>query len=311
MSNLASNTIRHLRSQKVGIVIVAILVVVAAYQFHYITEAQVASQSLEVSPPTQDVTVDPGKTITVTTKLRNNTPKALPITATIQDFTAEGDEGQVELSSNSKWSVAQWASISPNKFTLQGGSEQEVTATISVPNSAAGGRYGSFLFSVDSQKAPNSASVSQQIASLFLLRISGDVTEAVRLDSFSAPAFQEFGPVPFSLNFANTGNVHVKPFGLISVTDMFGRKTADIVVKGANIFPEANRVITAELQKKFLFGQYHATAIMYYGQANQSVVGTTSFIVFPVRIVVGVFIVLFFLFLLRKRLGKAFRALTR
>ena len=301
----------QLRSKKAGFVLLGILLVVAAYQFHYVTEAQVASQSLEVSPPTQEVSVDPGRTITVKAKLRNNTPKSLPITAKVEDFTAQGEEGQVELRSNSKWSVSSWAQLSPSKFNLSGGEEQEVTATISVPADAAGGRYGSFVFSVDTESAPNSASVSQQIASLFLLRISGDVNETLRLDSFKAPAFSEFGPVPLSLTFANTGNVHVKPFGVISVTDMFGRKTADIVVKGSNVFPEASRVISTNLQKKFLFGQYHATAVMYYGDANQSLVGTTSFYVFPVRIVAGVLIVLVLLFLMRKRLSRAFRALTR
>jgi hypothetical protein len=301
----------HVRSKKTGFLLLGVLVVLAVSQFHYITEAQVASQSLEVSPPTQEVSVDPGKTITVKAKLRNNTPKSLPITAKIEDFTAQGEEGQVALSSNSKWSVSQWTKITPSTFSLAGGEEQEVTATITIPKDAAGGRYGSFVFGVDTEKAPNSASVSQQIASLFLLRISGKVDEVVRLDSFSAPRFQEFGPVPFSLSFANTGNVHVKPFGLISVTDMFGRKTADIVVKGSNIFPEATRVITASLHNKFLIGQYHATAVMYYGESNQSLVGTTSFVVFPVRIVAGIIILLVLFFILRKRLGRAFKALTR
>lgn len=311
MNSLWSHTVHFARSKKAGFFLLATLGVIAAYQFHYATEAQVASQSLEVSPPTQEVSVDPGKTIVVKAKLRNNTPKSLPITAKIEDFTASGDEGQVELSGDSKWSVSQWTKLSPSSFTLAGGEEQEVTATITVPADAAGGRYGSFVFSVDTEKAPNSASVSQQIASLFLLRISGKVNEALALTSFTAPSFQEFGPVPFSLTFANTGNVHVKPFGLISVTDMFGRKTADIVVKGANVFPEASRVITASLQNRFLFGQYHATAVMYYGETNQSLVATTSFIVLPVRIIAGVLLVLLILFFLRKRLARAFKALTR
>ncbi len=311
MNSLLSHTTLLLRSKRISYGIISVLLLLAVYKSNFITQGQVASQSLEVSPPTQEITVDPGKTITVKAKLRNNTPRSLPITAKIEDFTAQGEEGQVELSSSSKWSVSKWATISPSTFKIAGGEEQEVTATITIPKEAAGGRYGSFVFGVDTEKTPNAASVSQQIASLFLLRISGKVDEVLRLDSFSAPNFQEFGPVPFSLTFANTGNVHVKPFGLISVTDMFGRKTADIVVKGSNIFPEASRVITSSLHNKFLFGQYHATAVMYYGEANQSLVATTSFIVFPVRIVAGVLILIIIFLLLRKRLARAFKALTR
>lgn len=284
-------------------------VFITVYRLQFSTEAQVASQSIEVSPPTQEVAVDPGKTITVKTKLRNNTPKILPISVKIEDFTAQGDEGQVALDGKSKWSVTGWTKVSPSTFKLEGGAEQEVTATITVPKDAAGGRYGSFVFAVDTAKTPNAASVSQEIASLFLLRVSGPVNETVALTSFSAPSFQEFGPVPFSMSFQNNGNVHVKPFGLISVTDMFGNKTADIVVRGANIFPEASRTISSELSKKFLFGQYHANLVMYYGSTNQTLTGSTSFIVFPVRIAGGILVILIILFLLRKRLRKAGKAL--
>jgi hypothetical protein len=42
----------HVRSKKTGFLLLGVLVVLAVSQFHYITEAQVASQSLEVSPPT-------------------------------------------------------------------------------------------------------------------------------------------------------------------------------------------------------------------------------------------------------------------
>lgn len=275
--------------------------------------AQTVGQALEVSPPSQELTVDPGKTTTVTTRVRNQSTTSLPIAVHIEDFTAAGDEGQVQLSTGSPYSVVSWTKVSPQTFTLGPGEEQTVTATIAVPKDAAGGRYGSFVFAVQPGTTPgkNAALVSQQIASLFLLRIAGPVNENLILTKLQAPSFSEFGPIPLQLQFTNNGNVHVKTYGLINVRDALGHKVADIVVPGTNVFPQASRNINASLSKTFLIGPYTATALMYYGSQNQVLTATATFFVFPVRIAAVILGVIIILFLLRKRLKKALRALTR
>ncbi len=289
-----------------------ILVGVATISLHSFVTAQSAGQGLEVSPPSQEVSIDPGKTTTVKATLRNRSNNSLPIKVRIEDFTAKGEEGQIELTADSPYSITSWTKISPGTFTLAAGEDQEVTATITAPSDAAGGHFGSFVFSVQPDKPEgNAATVSQEIASLFLVKVSGPVDEKLTIKSFAAPSYSEFGPVPFNLTFANSGNIHVKTFGLINVTDMFGKKVEDIVVSGTNVFPQAERVVKPELNKRFLFGNYTATALMYYGSENQSISATTSFFVFPTSIAVAILIFLLLLFLIRKRLGKALKALFR
>jgi hypothetical protein len=274
--------------------------------------AQIAGQTLEVSPPSQEVNIDPGQTITVKAKIRNRSNTALPVDVRIEDFLAKGEEGQVELSADSPYSVMSWAKVSPKTFTLPAGEEQEVTATITAPDSAAGGRFGSFVFSVKPEPVQGAAaSVAQEVASLFLVKVSGSIDEKLAIRGISSPSFSEFGPVPFDINFTNSGNVHVKAYGLVNVTDMFGNKVADIVVPATNVFPGADRAVKAKLNNQFLFGQYTATALMYYGSANDSLQATTTFIVFPVRIVAIVLGILFILFLMRKRLKKSLKALFK
>ncbi len=292
-----------------------LLVIIALLLFSSLRQwviAQNSGQTLEVSPPSQEVNADPGQTITVTAKIRNRSSGSLPIAVRVEDFTASGEEGQVALSSASPWSVASWTKVSPQSFMLYAGEEQEITATISVPKDAAGGRYGSFVFGVESKADPNAASLSQQIASLFLVRISGPVNEVLELTDFTAPAFSEFGPIPFSMKFINKGNVHVKTYGIVGVTNMFGQKAADIVVPGTNVFPQASRIVTAQLNKRFLFGPHTATAVMYYGNTeNQTLTATETFFVFPVKIAGIILGIIFILFLMRKRLGKALRILFK
>ncbi|HZE86876.1 MAG TPA: hypothetical protein VE090_01580 [Methylomirabilota bacterium] len=288
-----------------------VILVTAFILFRSFVTAQSAGQGLEVSPPSQEVTVDPGKTTVIKAKLRNRGNSTLPIQVHVEDFTAKGNEGQIELIANSPYSIASWAKVSSSTFQLGPGEEKEITATITVPQNAAGGHFGSFVFGIQPDKVTkgNGASLSEEIASLFLVRVSGPVTEKLTLKDFSTPNYSEFGPVPFKLTFANNGNIYVKTYGLINVTDMFGKKVADIVVPGVNVFPQAERVVTSSLNKRFLIGSYTATALMYYGSQTQSINATTTFFVFPTRIVGGILIVLLLLFLMRKRFKKAGKAL--
>lgn len=272
--------------------------------------AQSATQGLEVSPPSQEVTIDPGDVKTIKAKITNKSNNTLPMEVRVEDFTAKGDEGQIELTTTSEYSVASWTKLSTTNFSLAPGESQEVIATITVPGDAAGGRFGSFVFAVKPETPqPGTAALSQQIASLFLVKVSGPVDEKLSIKSFSGPAFSEFGPITLDIKFANDGNVHIKPYGLVNVTDIFGRKVADIVVPGANIFPQADRIINTTLDKQFLIGPYTATALMYYGAENQSLTATTTFFVFPTRVAAIVLGVLVVLYLLRKRLRKALKAL--
>lgn len=294
------------------ILIIAVLLLTAFFTFKTFAQNFLNSQGLEVSPPSQEINIDPGKTINIKAKIRNRGTETLPISVRIEDFTASGEEGQIAIvKEDPAYSLTSWAKIDPQSFTLKPNAEQEVNAIVTVPKTAAGGRYGSFIFSV-SGPAPQGgqASVTQEIASLFLVKISGPVNENLSFLELKAPPFSEFGPIPFSLKFQNNGNIHVKTFGLINVSNMFGRKVADVVVTGTNVFPGATRVIKASLDKRFLIGSYTATAIMYYGTTkNQTLTLATSFFVFPVRLVAILIIILFVIYLMRKRLKKALKDL--
>jgi len=310
-SLLPSTTPRSRRVLLLLLLLGLIALVLWLTPFRYWVKAQISGQTLEIIPPTQEVSADPGETVTVTSRIRNSSNDTLPVTVTVQGFVAEGVEGQVALTSDNPYSVAAWTRVEPANFDLPPGEERTVRATISVPENAAGGRYGSFVFAVTPEEdSGGNAAVSQQIASLFLLRISGPATESLQLADFSVPSFQEFGPVPFRLTFANGGNVHVKAYGLINVRDMFGNNVQDVVVTGHNIFPEASRVIEVALDNKILIGKFTATAIMYYGSTNDVITKDVTFYVFPIRIAVALFIVLVFIYLLRKRLIRAVKALS-
>ncbi|MBI3577185.1 hypothetical protein HY086_04065 [Candidatus Gottesmanbacteria bacterium] len=308
---------KHTRSRvlpstvKGALLVAAFLLGSVLFQFSF-AQTTVSSQSLEVSPPSQEFKADPGQTFVAKAKVRNKGSLTIPVAVRVQDFTATGQEGQVALTEESKYSVTSWVDVSPKTFTLSPGASQEVVATVQVPSGAAGGRYGSFVFSVGGGKAgPGEASVAQEVASLFLIRISGPVTEKLTITAFTAPGFTEFGPVSLSITFQNNGNVHLKPTGLINIRNIFGKTSADIIFPGENVFPGVLRIEKAQWDKKFLLGPYTAQAVLTFGSKNEPITSTVTFFAFPVRLAAAVLLVGFALYLLRKRLAKAAAALTK
>lgn len=272
----------------------------------------VDAQSLEVSPPSQELKADPGQQLTVKAKLRNKSFSTVNIKVRIEDFTATGQEGQVALLEKNNESLKSWSLLSTENFSLKPNEVREVIALINVPDTVAGGQYGSFVFSiVNSENTPGSAAISQEIASLFLIRVRGEERESLILSDFIISKFFEFGPVPMQLKFKNSGNVHIKPFGLINVRNIFGKTVGDVVIKGeTNILPGATRVVRVSLDKKFLFGFYTAEALLNYGVKNESLSSVSTFFVFPVRVVVLVLVIILVLYKARKRLMRAFEALA-
>lgn len=269
-----------------------------------------SSQTLEVSPPSQEIAADPGQTVTIKAKVRNKSASTLSLSVRVEDFTATGEGGQVALTDKGPYAISSWVRLEPETLTLKSGETREVVGTVTVPKGYAGGRYGSFVFSVGGGTAgPGTASVSQEVASLFLLRISGPVTEQLLIDEMTAPGFLEFGPVPLTVQFTNRGNVHTKATGLINVRNLFGKTTKDIVFRGENVFPGASREQTVTMDETWLFGPYTAQAVLTYGSKNESLTATTTFFVFPLRIAVAIGLVMAALYMMRKRLRKAAKAL--
>ncbi len=269
------------------------------------------SQTLEISPPSQEVSIDPGKSVKIRAKVRNRSANTISVTTRIEDFTASGEGGQVALIEKGPYAISSWTTIDQPTFSLKSGETKEITATASVPSGMAGGRYGSFVFSVGGgQAGAGTAAVSQEVASLFLLKISGPVSEVLTADTLAMPSFVEFGPVPMTVTFTNKGNVHVRPNGLINVRNMFGKTAADVVFKGENVFPGASRSQTVSLDKQWLFGPYTAQAVLTYGSKNESLTITTKFFAFPLRIVVVIGIIFAILYSMRRRLMKALKALV-
>lgn len=280
--------------------------------------AQDGSVGLSISPVTFELSAEAGDRLIEQVKVFNPTQSPMTVRMKVEDFTAVGDEGQVALmepDENYTYSLARWVTVAPSEFILEAGKQQYVTVEISIPSSAEpGGHYGSIVASLSGavQDVTGSA-VGNERGSLILLRVAGNVEEALLIDTFSAPSFSEYGPIPFEIKFENIGNVHVKPKGFVTITNMSGKEIAQLEIPERNVLPGAKRQADLEWSETNMIGRFTATMVANYGQ-GQVITDTVTFTVFPWKIALAILAVVVILVVLiakmRTRFGKAMKVLT-
>ncbi|MEK7103737.1 MAG: DUF916 domain-containing protein [Patescibacteria group bacterium] len=246
------------------------------------------ANALQLSPTIFDIAAKPGEVITKAVRLTNETtaPMTLSHTAGIFEAAAEGN-GTPTLLPKPKDinSIADWISIPTPKVTLQPGQKLDVPFTITVPADAeAGGHYGWISWNEAPSKVDGSGvAIASGIATQILLSIEGDVIEMLELQSFQTKdgttSFEKL-PITFTANIYNSGNVHEKPVGVVTIKNIFGSTVATLPFNDAkdsgNILPKAGRVFNVDWAMGFAFGKYTATLNASYDNGKM-LSGTVDF----------------------------------
>ncbi len=275
------------------------------------------STTIAVSPPTFELVTNPGTQIKNTIKVSNPSDKPIHVTTDIRNFVAVGEEGAVNLTDeDTTYSLAKWITIAPTNATIKPKSTEIFTFIINPPtNAEPGGHFGSIVFRTGgNQINETGASVAQEVASLILLKIAGPTTEKATLEEFkTTDSVYQSIPITFEYKVRNEGNVHIKPTGKITITNIFGKEVDSFAVPPKNVLPSATRKTDVNYDKKDLFGKYNATLVLTYGANNETLVSNTIFTVIPVKkVAVALIITAIVLFLLlkgRKRISMSLKVL--
>jgi len=282
-----------------------------------------------ISPMTFELTANPGEVIINQVKVYNPSSATIGIKMELEDFTVAGEIGHVKLepAETETYSIAKWITFEPGEFTLEPGAYKFVTFTVSVPEKAEpGGHYGSVIAGTTAVVGGGvtGAAVAGRVGSLVLLSVAGNTKEELGVKDFNVGTLgenEEFtprnyfeqGPVTFQTRFENTGTIHVKPRGYVTITNWLGKKVADVEFPQRNVLPNSVRKIETSWNQKWLWaGKYMATLNGSYGTANIPLTPTViTFWAFPWKVGLGILIVLILLILSRKRWLAAFRVLIR
>jgi hypothetical protein len=277
--------------------------------------------SISISPLTFNLSANPGDTLSNEFLVRNDGKQATDVTIQSEDFVAVGEEGQVALTTKaSTFSLSSWIDTGGNTpYTIQPGQQITVKFLIRVPfNAEPGGHYASVYAQISPtiNNAQTGSYVGQKIGALILLRVAGPVTEKASIKTFNTTkSIYTKGPVTFNTRIGNSGTVHISPVGLITVTDMFGKKSGNISIPQRDILPGAIRHTQTTWKNTPKFGKFTATLLAYYGDNNTEMVASTTFWIIPWMTIlfwtVIIVIIIVLIWLLRDRIKSAGRAFLK
>src|SRR5690606_6649019 len=127
------------------------------------------------------------------------------------------------------------------------------------------------------------------MTALVYFTVSGDSIEAGQIlgaqdgekcsavvTGLDVASFFDRGPVAFSFIFNNTGNIHVRPKGTITITQ-YGRQVGKVTVEDRAVLPNSQRRFVTTWDRSLLIGPYEAKLDLVYGSKDYQLSATASF----------------------------------
>jgi hypothetical protein len=262
---------------------------------------------LGLSPAILDITMSRGESLQRQITVANVEKVALAVRVYAENFEASDPFGGIKFNTDStkQYSSSSWLTINNPSLILAPGEQTKLNFTVTAPADAEPGGHYSVLFfeplSPTSDGTRSQIGISQRVGALLFITVRGDNIEQGQVlgaststtcsglgCSFKTAPFHEWGPVPFTFNFQNTGNIHVRVTGRIQITDMFGHLVGNIPVPEETVLPGSTRNFSATWLRDVLFGRYQAKLSITYGSVQRSETATIVFWAIPWRAILSV-----------------------
>lgn len=277
--------------------------------------ARAQSLPVAISPTRLEFTAAPGETLTGSLKFWNGSDVLLPIHLEASDVAQQDEEGHAQVGGESAAnSLAAW--VMPALSDLAVAPKEQITLdfSIDVPvNADPGTHWGALLVITAPQEQARGAAVQTRTGVILLVRVLGDVTEKLALESFGLPRFVEAPPIALEARFRNEGTVHEAPEGMIEVRNMFGSLVATGTLPVRNVLPDAVRKVSTTVGSGTWFGRYAVTLRATYGDTGETLLASAYVWVVPWKTygpwVFGIIAILAAILLEPKRALLAFRIL--
>lgn len=256
--------------------------------------------SLMISPVIFDLDMKPGDTLKERVTVVNNSNSSVDIITEVADFTYDktGEMKFIEENEDnpSVSSVKKWLSYPEKEFTIEGNKTKDIFFDINVPQNGDPGAHYGVIFFRSKPQGGGTIGISARVGALVLVTLPGNTKKTGTVSNFivgnmgegnkfTPQNFFETGPVNFSFQVLNTGNVHFKPEGYITIKDMWGNKVAEVAPQDTRAFPGTPRTY---VQKSDVspWGTYEATLNLKDGDGNPMQVLKVGFWGFNYRLVV-------------------------
>jgi hypothetical protein len=218
-----------------------------------------APTGITISPAFQQVNILASETQhPLQFSITNNQSTAQNLSLSTADFGELSDTGGLffvgtnPTQQQAKYGLAKWFSLDQSSLILAAHQTQVIRAEIlNRTDLAGGGHYGALLINLGKDKVvPNKITVRPIASSLlFVNKVGGDTHSLKLLDAKASHSLFRL-PSSVSLKFQNTGNTHVVPRGLVTITNPSGQLVSKgIVNQDSNIqLPQTSRIFDVTMQ---------------------------------------------------------------
>jgi hypothetical protein len=233
-----------------------------------------------------EITGYPGERVSSSFTFWNGTDEFLPIHLEAADVSPQDEEGHVTVGAKIPEgnSLKEWLHPELNDFAVAPKQEFLLKFTVDVPTTAdPGTHYGALLVATAPVAGGTGAAIQTKIGPIILVKVLGNVTEKLTLESFTVPRFTESPPIALEARFKNEGTVHEAPTGDIEVRNMFGGLVATGTLPVRNVLPGAIRKIDASVGEGFWLGRYTVLLQANYGDSGTELIAKEIVWVVPWR----------------------------
>ena len=200
------------------------------------------AHALTLIPPSLEFDLTPAKEYSTSVKLFNEEEKTITLYSQVAPFGAKDENGNPAFDFNAPiQGLSSWITVDKGPFVIHAGERIEVTIKVNPPtNAEPGGQYSAVFFS-ENPPDKGQVTIGSKLGVLLLSRVAGDVVEKGSVKEFSVDTSNGMLrrlPINFVVRYENTGNVHLRPIGNVSIKNMFGHDVATLEVnpeKGATL----------------------------------------------------------------------------
>jgi len=280
---------------------------VFAYSIETLSGAP-ATGNYVLSQSKTEVRLNPGEQATRPITVTNLFGSDVTFTVSVEDFIGSTSSPDQEVdflgAAKSPYSLKDYLKPEVTTFTLQHG--QRITFPVLIPiplDARPGDLYGAVIVSAAGTAGapgPTQVKVISRLASLFFVRVNGEVKESGGLVDFTSDGkLYLSGPVGLDFIFKNTGNVYLNPYGRLKVYDTIGREVYSKNILPYFVLPGAVREQKEMFNRPGLVGFYKATLTLNRGYGNYLDQKSLYFLVLPVySLVLGLVVIILIIWLI-------------
>ncbi len=264
-----------------------------------------------LEPGKIEIFLNPGETTTRNISVINRINRKVDFKVETEDFIGSDNVNTPVIllgSEKSPYSFKDNLIPESDSFDLKFGQKIELPITITAPeNAQPGGYYSSVIVSslpaTGDDESSAGAKIISRVAVLFFVRVNGPVNQQGQLDDFrieGGDSFMQKGPVRFEILFKNEGTVHLVPYGMVRIKNIFGKEVGKVPVDAYFSLPESLRYRQVTWTQERLLGRYTAELTLNRGYEGKEDISKISFWVIPWTYIVAVLIAIFVITLLWK-----------